>query len=337
MLVSLHIRDLAVIERVDLDFGSGLTVLTGETGAGKSILLDALGLATGRRADAALVRPGAERASVAATFTVPDDHHVRNVLAERGVDAEGDIIVRRQVQADGRSKAFINDEPVGVALLAELGEALVEVHGQHDQRGLLRPEMHRSILDTFGGHQKIRRNVSDAFGAWREAKRLLDQMQADESTLQERRETLIHDVGELDQLAPEAGEDENLAASRSRLANAQKIGEALSAGVEALEGDDGIDSRLRRAAGELGRIREVAGGALDETLGALDRALLETNEALEGMAAVGRELDADGSQLEKVEERLFALRAVARRHQVPVDLLADVLARLTSELAALED
>ncbi|MGY8996138.1 MAG: AAA family ATPase, partial [Alphaproteobacteria bacterium] len=319
MLLSLGIRDLAVIERIDLELGAGLTVLTGETGAGKSILLDALGLATGKRAESGLVRPGAERATVSAAFAVPDTKAFRELLEEHGIEAADELLVRRQVHADGRSRAFVNDEPVGVTLLAALGEHLVEVHGQHDQRGLMRPETHRQLLDAFGDHGKLRAKTSNAFAAWRDARKALEAMMADEAELRERQEVLARDVEELDRLEPRAGEDEELAALRSRLANSQKIAEALTAANKALEDDDGVDARLRRAAGELARIREVAAGSLDETIAALDRAVLEAAEVQEGIANAARDLDADAGRLEEVEERLFALRGVARRHQTSVD------------------
>ena len=337
MLVSLGIRDLAVIERIDLDFRGGLTVLTGETGAGKSILLDALGLAIGRRAAAALVRPGCGRASVSATFSVSADAAARALLDERGIDADGEVVIRRSLGADGRGRAFVNDAPVGVAFLADLGELLVEVHGQHDQRGLLKPETHRAILDAFGGHDAELRDTAACYRDWREARRALERVTADEETSRERREELARDAGELETLAPEAGEDEALAAMRSRLSNAQKIAEALTAAMAALEEGNGAEARLRRASGELDRVREVAAGAVDEPLAALDRALLEMNEAADGMARAGRELAADPDALERLEERLFALRAVARRHRVAVDGLPDVRRRLVAELAALDD
>jgi DNA repair protein RecN (Recombination protein N) len=337
MLMSLGIRDLAVIERIDLEFGTGLTVLTGETGAGKSILLDALGLATGKRAETGLVRPGAERATVSAVFSLSGGDAIAALLEEHGLEAGEELLVRRQVQADGRSRAFINDEPVGVTLLAALGEHLVEVHGQHDQRGLMRPETHRQLLDAFGGHGSQRKAVGGAFAALREARSALEAMTADAARLQEHRETLARDVEELDRLEPRSGEDEELAALRSRLANAQKIAEALTQADKALEDEDGVDARLRRAASELARIREVAAGSLDETIAALDRALVEVGEVQEGIARTGRDLDADAGRLEEVEERLFALRAAARRHKTTVDDLPRVHEALARQLADLSD
>ncbi|MDA0220353.1 MAG: DNA repair protein RecN [Proteobacteria bacterium] len=337
MLVSLDVRDLAVIDAVSLELGAGLTALTGETGAGKSILLDALGLATGQRADSSLVRTGAERATVAAVFEVAADHEAVALLEAAGIACSGQIVVRRQVGADGRSRAFVNDDPVGVALLAQLGAALVEVHGQHDQRDLLRPEAHRTILDGYGGHGALRAAVAEAHAAWAQARDRLAAMQADADRLAEREGLLRGQVEELDALEPVPGEEEELAALRSRLGNAQKIAAALAAAGEALEENDGPERRLRHASAELARVREVAGGALEEALAALDRALLEVNEAQEGIARVGRDLDADAGRLEATEERLFALRGAARRHNTTVAQLPEVRQRLAGELAALED
>ena len=337
MLASLSVRDLAVIDRLEIVFGPALTALTGETGAGKSILLDALGLATGQRAEAALVRAGAERATVAAVFEVGREHEARVLLEEAGIPCEGEILIRRQVGADGRSRAFVNDQPVGVALLAQLGAALVEVHGQHDQRDLMRPEAHRSILDAFGGHDALRGAVARAYAAWREAAARLEAMQADADRLAEREAALRRDVEELESLKPVPGEEEELAILRTRLGNAQKIAAALGAAGEALEEGDGPERRLRHASAELARVRDVAGGALDEALAAIDRALLELGEAQEGIARVGRDLDADAGRLEATEERLFALRAAARRHNTSVAELPAVRDRLAGELAMLED
>ncbi len=332
--MSLGIRDLAVIEQVDLDFGAGLTVLTGETGAGKSILLDALGLATGKRAESGLVRLGAERVSVSAVFSTASDKAVAAILEEHGLESGEELVVRRQVQVDGRSRAFVNDEPVGVTLLAALGEHLVEVHGQ---RGLIRPETHRQLLDAFGGHGTECKATAQTFAELRHTREALEAMTADAARLKERQEALTRDVEELDALEPKAGEDEELVALRSRLANAQKIVEALTAANNAMEDDDGIDARLRRAASELARICEVAAGSLDETVAALDRALVEIAEVQKGIERTGRNLNADAGRLDEVEERLFALRATARRHKTTVDNLPRVHEALAQQLAGLSD
>jgi DNA repair protein RecN (Recombination protein N) len=337
MLVSLQVRDLVVIDRVELDFGPGLTALTGETGAGKSILLDALGLALGARSDASLVRPQAERAVVTASFDVPTDHPAWALLDEQGMPVSDSLILRRVVQADGRSRAFINDEAASIGLLGQLGELLVEVHGQHDQRGLLRPESHRLLLDEFAGLAPIVASVATAWRMWREARTRLDDARADEARIRDEEETLRHDVAELESLAPEADEEAGLAAQRSRLVNAQRIAEALNGALDALQGDDGLDGRFRTAAGELARVRDMAAGMLDPVIAALDRAVAEANEAVAGIEQAGRDLESDAGRLEEIEARLFGLRAAARRHQVQVGDLVGVLARLKGRLALIDD
>ena len=335
MLTSLSVRDLAVIERIDLEFGSGLTVLTGETGAGKSILLDALGLVTGRRADVAMVRPGADRALVTATFQVSRECDIAGVLRERGIDCDDAIIVRRQIRADGRSTAHVNDEAVGVALLAELGDHLVEIHGQHDQRGLLRPSAHRALVDAFGGHAKSCGNVRRTHADWRVERARLEGLEADEAGRNEAAETLARDLGDLENLDPGEDEEERLASLRTRLANSQKVAEALSAAAEAIEGENGADAGLTRANGALRRVADVAGCIVDEALGALDRALVEFAEASSALRRAADELEDDAGRLEEVEERLFALKSVARRHRTTVAGLVVVRERLEQELANL--
>jgi len=337
MLVSLQVRDLVVIDRVDLEFGPGLTALTGETGAGKSILLDALGLALGARSDASLVRPKSERAVVTASFELPADHPAMRLLEAQGYAASPNLILRRVVQADGRSRAFVNDEATSIGFLGELGELLVEVHGQHDQRGLLAAESHRRLLDTFGGLDKPVAEVAARWRAWRDASERLKDARADEARLKDEEETLRHDVGELRDLAPAAGEEAELAAQRSRLVNAQRIAEALNAALDALQGEDGLDDRFRAAAGELGRVHDMAAGMLDPAVAALDRAVAEANEAIASIEQAGRDLDSDQGRLEDIEARLFGLRAAARRHRVQVDALPEILARLKERLALIDD
>ena len=336
MLTSLKVRNLAVIERIDLEFGSGLTVLTGETGAGKSILLDALGLVTGRRADVSMVRPPADRASVTATFLAPRESGIAGILEARGIDCGDELIVRRLIRADGRSQVHVNDEAAGVALLAELGDRLVEVHGQHDQRGLLRPSAHRALLDLFGGHAEACGDVRRSHAAWRASRSRLETLEADESGRREAGVALARDVEELARLDPDEDEEHDLADLRERLVFGQKVAEALSTAIGALEGESGADAALRQAAGALKPVAGIAGGIVDDALGALDRALVESAEASTGLARAAAELENDAGRLEEVEERLFALRHVARRHMTTVAGLGEVRERLERELSDLE-
>ncbi len=335
MLTSLSVRNLAVIERIDLEFPGGLTVLTGETGAGKSILLDALGLATGRRADATRVRPGTAKASVTAVFRVPPGSAPALLLRERGIDCDDEIVVRRQVGTDGRSRAHVNDEAVGIALLAELAEHLVEVHGQHDQRGLLRPVAHRLLLDSFGGHEQASGDVRKAHGAWRAAAARLEALEAEEAGRGEASESLARELAELEALDPAEDEEEELARLRTRLANGRKLAEALSAAAAALDGENGASDGLARAAAALGRVAAVSGGLVDEAESAVDRASVEVNEASSALVRAAGALEDDAGRLEEVEDRLYALRGAARRHMTTVAGLVEVRERLARRLADL--
>jgi DNA repair protein RecN (Recombination protein N) len=336
MLLGLTIRDVVLIDRLSLAFRPGLCVLTGETGAGKSILLDALGLALGRRADASLVRPGAEQAAVAAEFAVAHNHPAAAILRDAGIgcDLAGTIVLRRLVAADGRSRAFVNDEPASVGLLRELGDSLVEIQGQGEQRGLLDPATHRALLDAFAEID------ADALAAvwrdWRatqaraeEAARRLAESRAEEDLLR-------HHKAELDAVEPEGDEEERLAARRALLQNAERIGEAVADAIAEIDGEAGAQRALARALRRLERARDRAQGLLDAALAAAERAAAETGEALAALTQAARLLELDPRALEEVEERLFALRGLARKHSVAVADLPRVHAVLHERLAAIE-
>jgi DNA repair protein RecN (Recombination protein N) len=339
MLTSLAIRDVVLIERLDLAFGAGLTVLTGETGAGKSILLDSLGLALGARADSGLVRAGQPQASVAAAFAIAEDHPARAVLVEHGFAADDDLVLRRVVAADGRSRAFANDQPVGLALLRRLGALLVEVQGQHEQVGLADPAAHAALLDAAGALDSQRAIVGDAFRAWRDAERALADARERIAAAQRDEAFLRHAVEELEALSPEEGEEEGLAAERQKLQQGERRGEAIAEALAALTPRD------RRAASP--------GAALRGAVRALERLPAPNTEAEPALEALGRALDAlaeaetamqrladeslpDPRRLETVEERLFALRAAARKHAVPVVELPALLVSLRDRLEALD-
>src|SRR6202162_3872865 len=264
MLLGLTIRDVVLIDRLSLAFRPGLCVLTGETGAGKSILLDALGLALGRRADASLVRPGAEQAAVAAEFAVEPDHPAAAMLRDAGIasDLAGAIVVRRVVGADGRSRAFVNDEPASVALLRELGDSLVEIQGQGEQRGLLDPGTHRFLLDAIAEH---RGGAPALAGAWREWRTSREQADAAVRRLAESRaeeDLLRHNHAEFEALSPEGDEEERLAARRLLLQNAERLGEAIAEAIGEIDGESGANRGLARALRPLERIRDRAQGML---------------------------------------------------------------------------
>ena len=337
MLVGLVVRDVVLIDQLALQLGSGLCVLTGETGAGKSILLDALGLALGMRSDAALVRPGAERASVVAEFEVPGEHSVAELLAEYDLPCDGTLILRRSVAKDGRSRAYVNDLAVSVATLKALGECLVEIHGQHDARGLLSPGRHRSLLDVYAGHGDLVARCRAAHAGWRRASEALDEARLAQAKAKEDEDYLRHALEELQRLEPETGEESALGARRAMLKQAEKIVAAINDARDSLEGADGVDERLRDAQRSLERIADDAGGNLDKTLSALDRAAGELASAGEALAAATRAMDLDIGQLEPLEDRLFALKDLSRKHRVPVDDLADLARRIAARLTTIDD
>ena len=336
MLNSLAIRDVVLIEALDLQFGAGLGVLTGETGAGKSILLDALGLALGARGEAGLVRQGAAQAVVTATFdTPPADGPIVALLTENGLDVEpGEpLLIRRIVKADGGSRAFVNDQPASAGLLRELATWLVEIHGQHDDRGLLNARGHRALLDAFG--RVDTGPTARAYKAWRDAEGALAAARAGIDTAQRDREWLEHAVGELRALAPEPGEEETLADRRRTMQRAEKIAEDLAAIENWLEGSDGGLSQLRQAARVLERI---AGdhAAFADALAAIDRAVIEGAVAEDRLRTAKADLWFDPATLEEDETRLFELRGMARKHRVQPDDLAELASELERKLAALE-
>ncbi len=332
MLTSLRVRDLATIESIDLEFADGLTVLTGETGTGKSILLDALGLVTGRRADAALVRPGAKNATVSATFSVGSGHAACQLLESHGLDALDDVVVRRLVRADGRSQAFVNDMPVSVGLLSNFGELLVEMLGQDDQRGLFRTANHRTLLDLFGNHGDACRAVRESYAFWQASCATLTDLEQQTLSAAERREAVDQDLSSIVALSPAGDEDLVLAARRSRLVNARKIADAIATATEA---SDRSATMVQGALRALESVQDVAGDVLNEQIAALERALIEITGAESDLVRAGNDLDSDPETLEEIEDRLFALRALARRFQVDVAELPAIQAELEKELAGL--
>jgi DNA repair protein RecN (Recombination protein N) len=339
MLTSLAIRDVVLIERLDLGFGPGLTVLTGETGAGKSILLDSLGLALGARAESGLVRAGQPQASVAAAFAPPDAHPARALLAEQGIEAEDEVVLRRVVTADGRSRAFVNDQPVGLALLRRLGALLVEVQGQHDQVGLTDPANHAGLLDASGGLDPLRNASAVAHRAWREAERALATARERIAAAQRDEDFLRHALAELESLAPAEGEEDDLAAERQRLQQGERRGEAIAEALASLQPRDRRSAHpgnaLRGAARALERLPAPNTDA-EPALEAIGRALDALAEAETALERLVQDAAPDPRRLEHVEERLFGLRAAARKHMVPVVELPALLASLKDRLSALD-
>lgn len=339
MLATLSIRDFVLIEKLDLDFahGGGLGALTGETGAGKSILIDALGLALGARAESGVVRRGATQASIAASFDLPRDHPARSILADQGLDGEDVLTLRRMIGADGRGRAFVNDQPASVALLRRLGDTLVEIQGQMEQHGLLDTATHRGSLDAFAGLEKQAAAVASAWTAWRAAEQAHADAQAAAEAARRDEEFLRHAVKELDALAPKADDEETLAGERQLMRAGSALGEAVSQALGELEQGRGAVASLRTAHRLVERNADKAAGRLDAPLAALDRALSEATEAQAQLEMARDALEFDPAKLEKIEERLFALRAMARKHNVAVAGLAALAENFSAQLAALDD
>ncbi len=336
MLAALSIRDIVLIDRLDLEFGGGLTVLTGETGAGKSILLDALSLALGARGDTALVRQGAAQGQVTASFDLAAGHPVFALLAENGIAADDAVILRRVQGADGRSRAFINDTSVSVQLLRQVGQALVEIHGQHDERALIDPSGHRDLLDAFAGLGGKGEEVARLFVAWQEAEEMRARHESAVAATRANADYLAHALEELSVLKPERGEEERLAERRQLMMHAEKIAAELAEALDALQGEGTSGARLAAALRRFERQAGIGGALLQPVAEALERVLAETDAARakieEALAATAFE----PQELERAEERLFALRATARKHKIGVDDLPDLVARLESDLTAID-
>lgn len=334
MLRQLSIRDVVLIDGLELEFEPGLGVLTGETGAGKSILLDSLGLALGVRADTGLVRQGQLQASVTAEFEMPDNHPALALLAQQGIEPEAGepLLVRRTLKADGGSRAFVGGAAVPASVLRDIANGLVEIHGQHDDRGLLNPRGHRSLLDAFG---QIDTDVVAA--AWAQVATLETELaaaQAKAEATERDREWLEHAANEISALAPEPGEETTLAQKRAAMQADARVGEALTGLDELLGGPDGALAQLRAAA------RRIERGAanhtlLAEALAGLDRALIEATEAEERIGRAAEALSFDPAGLEAVEARLFDIRGLARKHRVEADALAALGEELAEKLASI--
>ncbi len=339
MLTHLSIRDVVIVDKLDVDFAPGLCVLTGETGAGKSIVLDALGLALGGRADAGLIRQGADKLTVSASFALPLKHPVSAQLAAQDIALEDEVVLRRVVGTDGRSRAFINDQPVSVGLLRDIGALLVEVHGQFETHGLLDPATHIAALDAY---RRVKsRDSTDAacaasWTAWCEAAALLKSAQDVLSTALAEEASLRHHVSELAMLAPKPGEEQELAATRSVLRHFEQIVKAMTEARAVISENTDVEAALRGALTRLTRVAAQAGGRLDTLCQALDRAAIEAGEALRELDRVWADFDADPAALERSEERLFALKAAARKHGCAVDDLAGVLDTLKAQLHAVD-
>ena len=345
MLSGLFVRNVVLIEQLSLEFGDGLTALTGETGAGKSIILDALGMATGARSDRGLIRSGADKAECTASFTLSNSHPVIAHLTEQDIEivAGEDLTLRRIIQSDGRSKAYINDSPASVKLLSEVGKLLLEVHGQHDGRGLLDPTTHISLLDLFGGHKSELQDVATAYQTRRDTQKHLKALKERQSKAGEDQEFLEHAMNELDRLDVRPGEEETLADERRFLQGAEGALSELTAAQDTLGEDGEFEERLSMALSGIERVSSKFGDSdlpaaksLQMAAEALERALLETQEARNAVGVAAQSFDVEPGRLDAVEKRLFALRGAARKYGCDIPGLIEKRAQFDVELEAID-
>ena len=336
MLSRLSIRDIVLIERLDIDYAAGLSVLTGETGAGKSILLDAFALALGSRGDSTLVRQGAAQGQVTAAFDIEPDHSALALLRENGITAEDGLILRRVQLADGRTRAFVNDQPVSVQVLRALGSALVEIHGQHDDRAMVDVASHRQLLDAYGCLEADAIAVSRLWAARRATEDALTKHRARVAQARREADYLRHAVDELNKLKPEAGEETALAEKRTQMMQIDKVAEDLRDAHDAVAGEGSPVASLSAALRRLERRRAQAVELIDPAIKAIDAALTALDEAGAHLDAALRAANHDPRELDRIEERLFALRAAGRKYNVAVDDLAALAARHAADLASLD-
>ncbi|NRP19733.1 DNA repair protein RecN [Ensifer adhaerens] len=336
MLAQISIRDIVLIERLDLAFEAGLSVLTGETGAGKSILLDSLSLALGGRGDGSLVRHGSDKGQVTAVFDVPMGHSARLMLRDNGIDDDGDLIFRRVQSADGRTKAFVNDQPVSVQLMRQLGQTLVEIHGQHDDRALVDIDAHRTLLDAFGGTTDEAEQVSGLYRAWKDAERGLKKHRERVEAAAREADYLRSSVEELEKLNPRDGEEDELAEKRARMMKSERIAGDINEASEFLNGNGSPVPLIASLVRRLERKSHEAPGLLEETVELLDGALNQLSDAQMAVERALRNTEFDPKELERVEERLFALRGASRKYSVPVAELPALAVRMISDLADLD-
>lgn len=336
MLTYLSIKNVVLIEALTIEFQNGFCALTGETGAGKSILLDSLGLALGARSDAGLIRKGADQAAVSVCFDLPKDHAAHMMLQENGLESEdGQIVMRRVVSLDGRSRAFVNDQPVSIALLKEFGQTLVEIHGQFETQGLLDPKTHRLLLDSFAGVSAIK--LQEAWVAWSTAEQaVVDAQNAIEDARREE-DYLRQSLEDLDTLSPEKGEEEKLSDLRQRLMSRDQVIEALNNAYNFLGAEDsGSEHRLGQAYSALDRISDKLGASGDTILQALDRAASEMQEAIALIQSLSADMEAADDNLEDIDDRLHDLRAQARKHGCVVDELPDMRQKIAAQLSQIQ-
>ena len=336
MLTNLSIRNIVLIEKLDLEFDSGLTVLTGETGAGKSILLDALGLALGSRADFSLVRAGENSAQVTASFAIPSAHPVRDILLEAGIIIQEELILKRQLRQD-RSPAAINDEPVSVSLLRKCGDLLIEIQGQFEGRGLLDTSSHITLLDKMSQHTELLNSTKLSYQRWQHAEQIFKEAEELINKSREEEDWLRESLKELDMLAPIVGEEKILVANRDIHANANRIIQGLQSAYELLNHDEGAISKIEKANTQLIKIETIGSDILNSMLQKLQQIILELNEVKIELRDAAEHLDGDPAKLEEIEERLHLLRSQSRKHNCSPNDLANLYHSFQEKLSNLDD
>lgn len=337
MLQSLSIRNVVLIDKLNLDFQTGLSVLTGETGAGKSILLDSLGLVLGKRAETSLIRQGEDKLAVAAVFDgQPDNLGLQNLLAENELECGDEIIIKRVLSRDGKGKIFFNDQPISAKLLKEIGKYLVEIHGQFDNQGLLNPANHLDILDAYGNYPAQLAAVKNAYQNYKAAAKERIEAENNVSRAKEEEENLRHWVRELEQINPQKGEEAELSRRRHELMNAEKIIESLNYAYGALTQGSDIAAALRQAQSAVDKANRYVEGKYDEIYQTLDRALIEASDAIEQLENASSDISLDAGEQENIDNRLFALKDLARKHGVTIEDLSDTLADFKQRLNTIE-
>ena len=338
MLESLSVRNFVLIEKLDMDFTSGFTILSGETGAGKSILLDALGLILGNRADTGLVRLGAEKLSVIATFSLPQkESAIAKLAKENDIELDGSLIIKRTLSTDGKSKIFINDQPVSLKLLKEIGEELVEIHGQFDNQGLLNPANHIAILDNYGGYEKNLQQVKNLYTQYSQAIKDKIETQKKLELSRQEEENLRHWVDELQKLKPVTGEEEELTKRRTEIINSEKLVESFNYAYSSLTQEFDIFSAVRHAQSAIDKINNILDNKYSDIADTLEQSVINLDEAVRQIEDASSNLNYNANEADSIEQRLFALRAAARKHQVAIDDLPQKLSEMQQQLSNIEN
>lgn len=337
MLKTLSIRNVVLIDSLDIDFKNGLTVLSGETGAGKSILLDSLGLLLGNRSEASLVRTGTDKLSVTGVFEVQADNKIHEIAKEYDLEIDGDIIIKRTITAEGKGKILFNDQIITLKLLKELSQNLIEIHGQHDNQGLLNPATHCDILDSYGKYEKEITATQETYIKYKKAAKLLKEKESALNKAKEDEENLRHWVQELEKLAPQKGEEESLRNRRSELMNAEKIIEKLNAAYSYLNGGSSVLDQIAKAQNAISRANEIVNGKYADIEQNIETALYSLNDAVERIEVNSADISLNQNEIDEIETRLFALRSVAKKHQTEIDLLPEKLEELSSLLRNLQN